>query len=227
MAWSPVHEIDQVIAAAKSGSGTKGTCRRDRSMSVVGRRQSGKHKLALRFSDPTRDIFRLKMLHRSFKAKEVSLLLKIRPPRIDELTGLSDLCFRSKAVWGYDENFMEACRGELSFEPRDLELTPIAVAELNGKSIGVVQVKVVDGEADLLKLFVEPSALRSGTGKALFAWAIDVVKKLGATRLTIEADPDAAPFYRRMGAIDVGQAPSGSVRGRMLPKLAMNLCPAD
>ena len=72
------------------------------------------------------------MLHRSFKAKEVSLLLKIRPPRIDELTGLSDLCFRSKAVWGYDENFMEACRGELSFEPRDLELTPIAVAELNG-----------------------------------------------------------------------------------------------
>ena len=25
----------------------------------------------------------------------------------------------------------------------------------------------------------------------------------------------------------VGQAPSGSVPGRMLPKLAMNLCPAD
>jgi hypothetical protein len=37
----------------------------------------------------------------------------------------------------------------------------------------------------------------------------------------------AAPFYRRMGAYDVGQAPSGSVPGRMLPKLVMNLCPAD
>jgi len=60
---------------------------------------------------------------------------------------------------------MEACRGELSFEPRDLELTPIAVAELNGKSIGVAQIRVVDGEADLLKLFVEPKALRSGTGR--------------------------------------------------------------
>jgi GNAT superfamily N-acetyltransferase len=122
---------------------------------------------------------------------------------------------------------MEACRGELSFEPRDLELTPIAVAELNGKSIGVAQIRVVDGEAELLKLFVEPKALRSGTGRALLAWATDVAKKLGATRLTIDADPDAAPFYRRMGACDVGQAPSGSIPGRMLPKLVMNLGPAD
>jgi GNAT superfamily N-acetyltransferase len=163
------------------------------------------------------------MLRRSLKRKGVSLPLTIRPPTIDELAGLSDLCFRSKAVWGYDEEFMEACRGELSFGPRDLELTPIAVAEHNGKPIGVAQLKVVANEAHLLKLFVEPSMLRSGTGEALLAWATDVAKKLGAERLTIEADPDAAPFYRRMGAYDVGQAPSGSVPGRMLPKLVMNL----
>jgi GNAT superfamily N-acetyltransferase len=155
------------------------------------------------------------------------LALTIRSPTIDELSGLSDLCFRSKAIWGYDEEFIEACRGELSFEPRDLELTPIAVAEHDGKPIGVAQLRVVDGEADLLKLFVEPSALRTGTGKALLAWATDVAKKLGATRLTIEADPDAAPFYRKMGAYDVGQAPSGSIPGRMLPKLSMNLCSSD
>ena len=146
---------------------------------------------------------------------------------IDELSSLSDLCFRSKAVWGYDEEFMEACRGELSFAPRDLASTSIAVAEHDGKPIGVAQVKVVDDEADLLKLFVEPDVLHSGIGKALFAWATDVAKKLGARRMTIDADPDAAPFYRRMGAYDVGHAPSGSVPGRMLPKLAINLFPAD
>jgi GNAT superfamily N-acetyltransferase len=155
------------------------------------------------------------------------LPLTIRAPTIDELSSLSDLCFRSKAVWGYDEEFMEACRGELTFEPRDLQLTPIAVAEQDGKLIGVAQVKVVDDEADLLKLFVEPGALRNGTGRALLAWAADAAKKMGATRLTIDADPDAAPFYRRMGAYDIGYAPSGSVPGRMLPKLAMNLCSAE
>ena len=64
--------------------------------------------------------------------------LTIRPPTVDELSGLSDLCFRSKAVWGYDEEFMEACRGELSFEPRDLALTPIAhpVARLRADASG-------------------------------------------------------------------------------------------
>jgi GNAT superfamily N-acetyltransferase len=155
------------------------------------------------------------------------LPLTIRAPTLNELPGLSDLCFRSKGVWGYDKEFLEACRGELSFEPRDLALTPIAVAEVNGKPIGVAQIKIVDDEADLLKLFVEPNALGNGTGKVLFVWATDVAKKLGATRLTIDADPDAAPFYRRMGAYDVGEAPSGSVPGRMLPKLAMNLCAAD
>jgi len=122
---------------------------------------------------------------------------------------------------------MNACRGELSFQPRDLELTPIAVAEHDGKPIGVAQVKVVADEADLLKLFVEPTALRSGAGKALLVWATNVAKKLGATRLMIDSDPDAAAFYRRMGAYDIGQAPSGSVPGRMLPKLAMKLCPGQ
>jgi GNAT superfamily N-acetyltransferase len=156
-------------------------------------------------------------------SEEVSLPLTIRAATIEELSGLSDLCFRSKAVWGYDEEFMEACRRELSFEPRDLQLTPIAVAEHDGKPIGVAQVKVINDEADLMKLFVEPGALRRGTGKALLVWATDIAKKLGATRLTIDADPDAAPFYRKMGAYDLGQAPSGSVPGRLLPKLAINL----
>jgi GNAT superfamily N-acetyltransferase len=155
------------------------------------------------------------------------LALTIRPPTIDELPELSDLCFRSKAVWGYDENFLEACRSELSFKPQDLELTCVAVAEHDGKPIGVAQLKIVNDEADLLKLFIEPGALRGGTGKALLAWAIAAAKQLGAARLTIEADPDAAPFYRKMGAYDIGQAPSGSLPGRMLPKLAMNLSPAN
>jgi hypothetical protein len=50
-------------------------------------------------------------------------MFAIRTPRTDELPALGDLCLRSKAVWGYDETFMAACRAELSFEPRDLLVT--------------------------------------------------------------------------------------------------------
>jgi GNAT superfamily N-acetyltransferase len=151
----------------------------------------------------------------------------IRAPTVDELPALGELCMRSKAIWGYDAKFMENCRGELSFAKGDLQLTRIAVAEEGTDMVGVAQVKVANGEADLLKLFVDPGMLLSGVGKVLFAWATEVASEMGAHRLLIEADPDAAPFYRRMGAHDVGVAPSGSIPGRMLPKLALNLRSAN
>lgn len=71
----------------------------------------------------------------------------------------------------------------------------------------------------LVKLFVEPTTLRRGVGKALFLWATNEATSRGVGRLVIEADPDAAPFYRQLGAKDCGVAPSASIPGRILPKL--------
>lgn len=147
-------------------------------------------------------------------SRERRLALIIRTPSADELPALSDLCFRSKAVRGYDDAFMNACRAELSFGPRDLELTHVAVAEQDGRPAGVVQVGIDGGNAQLLKLFVEPEGLRKGTGKALLNWASRTARRMGARQMVIESDPDAAPFYRRMGARDTGTAPSGSIPGR-------------
>jgi hypothetical protein len=62
---------------------------------------------------------------------------------------------------------MQACRKELSIEACDLRSTSIAVAEQDGRLVGVAQIKVIGNEADLLKLFVEPIVLRSGIGGTL------------------------------------------------------------
>ncbi|UQR62267.1 GNAT family N-acetyltransferase [Bradyrhizobium sp. C-145] len=147
----------------------------------------------------------------------------MRTPAVEELPALSALCFRSKAVWGYDNDFMEACRRELSFDPLELQSTSIVVAEEHGRIVGVAQVKVVGKEADLLKLFVEPTVLRGGVGRALFVWACGRAAAMGADKLMIEGDPQAPPFYRRMGAEDCGFVPSGSIAGRLLPKLVRDL----
>jgi GNAT superfamily N-acetyltransferase len=149
--------------------------------------------------------------------------LLIRAPEVEELPALSELCIRSKAVWGYDAAFMEACRAELSFAPADLVSSRIAVAAHGHSVLGVAQVRVTGRDADLAKLFVEPAALRGGVGRALFAWALDAARAMGAERMVIEADPDAVPFYRRLGARDAGLAPSGSIAGRMLPRLTLDL----
>ena len=126
-------------------------------------------------------------------------------------------------MWGYDEAFIEACRAELTLSPAELDDSDIGVAVREGEIVGIVQVRTEAKDAELEKIFVEPGALRDGIGRLLFEWAVDRALAAGAGRLLVLADPFAAPFYRRMGMADIGMAPSGSIPGRMLPRLAMPL----
>jgi GNAT superfamily N-acetyltransferase len=150
-------------------------------------------------------------------------VIHLRDARQDELPDLSELCLRSKAVWGYDDAFMIACRTELTMRPDELRSTHLQVAERHSSVAGLAQVKVAGTDADLLKLFVEPVLLGSGVGRLLFEWATTRARGLGAVRMIIDADPGAAPFYQRMGARHAGLAPSQSIPGRMLPRLQMEL----
>jgi GNAT superfamily N-acetyltransferase len=152
-----------------------------------------------------------------------SSIFRLRTPRYDEAASLTGLCLRSKAVWGYDEAFMRACRGELTLTASTMRSSYLKVAEIGGYLVGVAQVTVKGRVAELDKLFVEPSRLRSSAGKALFEWAAMIARDRGAASMVIESDPDAASFYRRIGAVDDGTAPSGSIPGRLLPRLKLRL----
>jgi GNAT superfamily N-acetyltransferase len=58
----------------------------------------------------------------------------------------------------------------------------------------------VSGEVELEHLWVSPEHIGTGIGRALFDHAVRRAAALGATTLSIEADPNAEGFYRRMGA---------------------------
>ncbi len=150
-------------------------------------------------------------------------MLQLRDARANETQTLTELCLRSKAVWGYDAAFMAACRDELTIKPCDLERSWLQVAVAGNNVIGLAQVTVTGDDAELAKLFIDPGALRTGAGRTLFDRAAREARVRGAKRLWIEADPDAAPFYRRMGAVDDGMVPSGSIPGRALPRLKLEL----
>jgi len=150
-------------------------------------------------------------------------MMRLRSPAPEEAAALSDLCLRSKAVWGYDEAFLKACRAELALTPGDFLATHVAVAERDGAIVGVAQISVEGERADLAKLFVEPEGMRTGVGRLLYDWALARARAAGAARMTIDADPGAAAFYTRMGAREIGVALSGSIPGRVLPRFAVDL----
>ncbi|WP_147109498.1 GNAT family N-acetyltransferase [Tateyamaria sp. syn59] len=146
----------------------------------------------------------------------------IRSARIDELGLLTDLMHRSKAVWGYDEDFMAAARVVLQVSAEDVESGQLVVFDLDGPQ-GLCKLVVDGGVAEIDKLFVAPEGMGKGVGRALVQWAIETALAQDAMRIEIEADPGAVPFYQRMGAHEIGCVLSEAIAGRMLPLMQIDL----
>ena len=157
----------------------------------------------------------------------MSQRLRIRRARPAEADALTALALRSKALWGYDDAFMALCRAELTVQPDAIERGQVWVAEAGEVIVGLLQLVPEDrddGRAVEVRLFfVEPGAVRAGVGRALWHHAEAEAEIIGAARLTLDADPNAVAFYERMGMRVVGSSPSGSIPGRMLPRMAKAL----
>jgi GNAT superfamily N-acetyltransferase len=152
--------------------------------------------------------------------------LSVRSARVEEASGLSALCVRSKAVWGYDPSFMRLSRTALEVSPEQIAAGDVWVATTaDGNVAGMVALGAGQqpDTLDLDKLFVEPARIRTGVGRLLLAHAVFEARRRGAKRLTILADPNAAGFYERCGARSIGKAPSNAIPGRSLPLLEITL----
>lgn len=148
---------------------------------------------------------------------------RIRRARPTEADELSALAARSKAHWGYDAAFLERVRDAMTLHPEDVDQHEVWVLEASsGTPIGYH--RVIPGDpAELEDLWVEPSSIGSGAGRRLFAHAIEIARGGGASALEIDADPHAAGFYERMGAVRIGETPSKLFPGRTLPRLRISV----
>lgn len=149
--------------------------------------------------------------------------MQIRPAHLYELPALSDLCLRSKAYWKYDRAFIEACREELTITPDNLNEDYVMVADDGGKHAGVIHLVLEGTTAELEKLFIDPNWIGKGVGRKLFQWAVETARAKGATLMNVVADPGAVPFYEKMGFKQFATFPSGSIPGRELPHMRLNL----
>jgi N-acetylglutamate synthase-like GNAT family acetyltransferase len=143
----------------------------------------------------------------------------------EDAGALTRLALISKAAWGYDTAFMAACRAELTVRRENVARDPTYLVEAEGRVLGFYQLGLDGAVAEVRMMFVAPEALRSGLGRRLWAHLEETARAAGVTRLEVDSDPHAEAFYRAMGMRRVGEAPSGSIPGRMLPHLAKALAP--
>lgn len=150
----------------------------------------------------------------------------IRRAKVSETALLSELAVRSKAYWGYDAEFMDRCREELTLHEELFLDSTTFVAEVDSKVVGFYTVEATDdGRMELSFLFVEPEAIGQGHGRALLEHAKAFVRAQGATTLEIQSDPHAATFYMAAGGRLVGTRSSASIPGRTLPVFEIDLEP--
>lgn len=150
--------------------------------------------------------------------------MKIAEASTADAVALTNIAFAAKRHWQYPERWIRRWRQDLTITPEYIGRNPTFVAMIGGEIAGLCAVQIEAGEALLDHLWVMPSFMRRGVGRALFRHAEDVARERGASRMRIVGDPHAEPFYSHMGTTVYGREPA-TMDGeeRFLPLLEKRL----
>ena len=132
--------------------------------------------------------------------------MKIRRAMEADSEELTRIAHESKRYWGYPERWIELWRDDLTLSPDFIVSNEVYLAE-DDEALGCYS--LIAGDPWVLEHFwIRPSAMGKGVGRQLFEHARSMGLASGASVFEIDADPNAEPFYLRMGAVRVGEVRS-------------------
>jgi GNAT superfamily N-acetyltransferase len=148
----------------------------------------------------------------------------IRPATADEASTLTQIALESKKYWGYPEHWLKLWEPELTISREFIETNHVFVFESAGEIRGFYALCVQNSGAELEHMWVRPADIGAGIGKELFLNAMERAAQLNLNQVELSADPNAAGFYKRMGAQQVGEARS-EIDGqpRILPRMKIDI----
>jgi len=145
----------------------------------------------------------------------------IRNASPEDASTLTTIALDAKRYWGYPENWIRQWESDLTITPSFIRDNHVYVdQEADGEIRGFYALCVVGNKADLEHMWVRPKMIGTGVGKELFLDAMERAAKLNVEAVEISSDPNAAGFYKRMGATQIGEVDS-AIEGepRKIPRL--------
>ncbi|HEU4768255.1 MAG TPA: GNAT family N-acetyltransferase [Pyrinomonadaceae bacterium] len=144
----------------------------------------------------------------------------VRSASPDDANKLTQIALDAKRHWGYPEHWIKHWEADLTVSPDFICENHVYVFERDGEICGFYALCVNANTAELEHLWVTPALIGTGIGKELFLDAMERAATLEVREIEISADPNAAGFYERMGASQVGEV-DGTMDGqvRKLPRL--------
>lgn len=144
--------------------------------------------------------------------------IKIRLSQPNDARQMTVLAKRSKAYWGYKRALIKLWQEQLTVTEEFLQKAVGVVAHLDKKMIGF-WVRECKQSTDVTDgfLFIAPEHIGSGCGRLMYDALKKEMYKKGIHSFVVEADPNAAGFYLKMGGKQIGQKESELIPGRFLP----------
>jgi len=148
----------------------------------------------------------------------------IRPASADEANALTKIALAAKRYWGYPEHWIEHWESDLTITSDFIRNNHVYVVESNGEIQGFYALCVTGNKAELEHMWVTPAFIGTGIGKELFLDAMERAANLNLAGFQLTADPNAAGFYKRMGAEQIGEVGS-EIEGqpRILPRMKIDI----
>ena len=130
----------------------------------------------------------------------------IRPARLDERRGLTELQRRASLMWEEDRAALLANPDAIDLPADQIAGGHVFVWTEAGEVLGfAVVLPRKDGDAELDGLFVEPEAWKRGIGRGLVDHGAEMAKARGCAALNVVANKRALGFYLRCGFLAHGE----------------------
>jgi len=130
--------------------------------------------------------------------------MKIQKANPDDAEKLTQIAMAAKRHWNYPERWMLLWKDALTITPEFIVENEVYALTEKGEIIGFYALAAHDDAAKLEHLWVNPQNIDSGIGRKLFAHALERASSLNVKMMTIDSDPNAEAFYKKMGAQRVG-----------------------
>jgi N-acetylglutamate synthase-like GNAT family acetyltransferase len=146
--------------------------------------------------------------------------MTIRSASPEDASTLTTIALDAKRHWGYPEHWITHWESDLTISSDFIRDNHVYLAEENGEIRGFYALCVKGDKAELEHMWVTPEVIGTGIGKELFLDAMERAAKLNVHAVEISSDPNAAGFYKRMGATQIGEVDSAiDGQPRKLPRL--------
>lgn len=148
--------------------------------------------------------------------------LTLRPARPEDSPVLSRIARAAKAHWGYSPDLMRLWEEDLTVTPGFVREHVVVCALHGTRIVGFYGITGEGKTRELEHLWVAPDHMGRRVGRLLLEHAVESLRGTGCRRLEIASDPNAVPFYRKLGGVRIGEVPS-TPAGRTLPLLELRV----